>query len=479
MFTTAELFGKFHSPRAPLATTHTRLARSAPNELHTLWADWFPFHWLSPTDEGANSRERVYSQRVTFWTFLWQVLNPGSACREAVRKVMAWFALTGRRAVSPDDSPYCRARKRLPLPTLERIREATAQAAEQRASQAWRFHGREVQVADGSWVSAPDTPANRKAYPCSTNQKKGCGFPLIQIAALFSLTSGALLAVALGNQHTAELQLFRDIWQTLKAGAILLADRLYCDYATMGGLRQRQIDSVLRLHHMRPHDFRRGKRLGKYDRLVTWAKPLRRTRTVTRRLWKTLPAEITLRLIRYPVRVPGFRSREIFLVTTLLDPGRYPAAELASLYLRRWGIELFFREIKVSLQMDVLSCKTPAQLAREIQMHWIAYNLVRCLMVEAATVCHQDLERISFKGTVDTLRHYSSVIALAKNRKQEVQLIGELLATLAEDQLPYRPHRVEPRVRKRRPKPFPLMHEPRRVLKARLCRCSDRKNKGA
>jgi Transposase DDE domain len=476
MFTTAELFGKFHSPRAPLATVRARLARSSPNELHTLWADWFPFHWLSPTEKGPNSRERVYSMGVTFWTFLWQIFNPGSSCREAVRKVKAWFALMGRPAVQEDDSPYCQARRRLPHSTLERIRQATAQAAEQRACQAWRFHDRQVQVADGTWVSAPDTRANRKTYPCSANQKKGCGFPLIQVVALFSLTSGALLAVVLGNKHQAELQLFRKIWQTLKAGAILLADRLYCDYVTIAALQRRQVDSVLRLHHMRPRDFRRGKRLGRYDRLITWAKPVSRTRTVTRRLWKSLPPQITLRLIGYPVQIPGFRSRQIFLVTTLLGPVVYPASELASLYLRRWGIELFFREIKIALQMDVLSCKSPAMLRREITMHLIAYNLTRALMVEAASVHHQDLEQISFKGTMDTLRHYSQVIAQATNRKMEKQLINELLSALVKDPLPDRPNRVEPRARKRRPKPFPLMHEPRQALKAKLCRCHYRKN---
>jgi IS4 transposase len=444
-----------------------------------LWADWFPFHWLSPTDEGANSRQRVYSLCVTFWTFLWQIFNPGSSCREAVRKVMAWLALSGRGNVSPDDSPYCQARQRLPRQTLERICQQTAQAADQRASRTWRFHDREVQVADGTSVSAPDTPANCKAFPCASRQAPGCGFPQIRLVALFSLTSGALLAWALGNKHRAELQLFRQIWQTLKAGTILLADRLFCDYVTLAGLWARQVDSVMRLHHLRPHDLRRGQRLGRYDRLVTWTKPRYKSRTITRRQWKLVPPTLTLRLLRYPVQIPGFRSRQIWLATTLLDPVVYPAAELAGLYLRRWGIELFFREIKISLQMDVLSCKSPAMLYREILMHLIAYNLIRCLMVEAAIVHHQDLERISFKGTVDTLRHYSPVIAHARSRKQERQLINELLSVLAKDRVPHRPHRVEPRMRKRRPKAFPLMHKPRSVLRVQLCRRRHGKNKGA
>lgn len=479
MFATAELFGKFHSPRAPLQAARTQASSLPPNELQDLFGAWLPFHLLSPTDQGPNSRQRVYSLRITFWTFLWQILSPSSACRQAVRKVQAWFALLGGPQVKEDDSPYCQARQRLPRTILERLLGLTAQAAEQRARQTRRFHDRDVKVGDATFCSAPDTPDNRRAFPQSTNQKTGCGFPLVKLAALFSLTSGALLAVITGNKHRAELKLFRQLWKFLKKGDIFLADRAYCDYVTIVGLWLREIDTVLRLHHMRPHDFRKGKRLGKYDRLVTWRKPARRTRTATRRLWNSLPAQITLRLIRYPVTIPGFRSREIVLVTTLLDPVLYPVAELAALYARRWRIELFFRDIKTTMQMDLLSCRTPAMVYRELMMHLIAYNLIRCLMVQAASLYDADLERFSFKGAVDTLREFSPVIAQARNRKQKDELIDVMLSALVKDLLPVRPGRVEPRVRKRRPKPYPLMHQSRRELKASLCRGKYGKNQGA
>jgi hypothetical protein len=468
MFTTTDLFGRFHSPRAPKALERARAA--APAELEQLFGSCLPPGLLSQTDEGPNSRQRVYTVAVTFWTFLWQVLNPGSSARSAVRKVMAWFALLGRRKVREDDSPYCQARKRLDLHTLKRALQASAQAAERRAGSAWRFHDREVLVGDGTTSSGPDTKTNQRAYPQSSRQRPGCGFPLIKWVALFSLSTGALLEVAWGNKHRAELKLFRKIWHHLKAGMIFLADRGFCDFVTLAALAARQVDAVVRLSNSRNYDFRKGKRLGRGDRLVNWSKPPVKPVTVAKKLWRQLPEQISLRLIRWPVAIAGFRTRELILVTTLLDPVAYPASELAELYLRRWRVELFLRDIKTTLQLDVLSCKSPRMLHRELLMHLIAYNFIRCLMVESANIHGLDLERISFKGSVDTLRHFSLVIARARNPRQRLRLISELLSALASDPLPDRPCRIEPRSLKRRHKDFPSLMKPRAELRAKLLR---------
>lgn len=475
MFTTSDLFGRFHSRRAPLQAARDQIASTSLNGLSLLLAAWFPGWLLSPTEEGPNSRRRIYSLWVTFWTFLWQVLNPGQPCRQAVRKVIAWFLLQGGPSVPEDDSPYCQARQRLPRQTLERILQASAQAAEQRARQHWRFHGREVKVGDGTTLLMPDTPANQRAYPQSARQLPGCGFPLLKLVALFSLTSGALLAVVTGNKHRSELALFRRLWDQLRAGDIFLADRGFCDYVTLVALKLRGVDVVLRLHGSRPHDFRQGRRLGPNDRLVTWIKPTRQPRTVSKKQWRLLPAEFTLRLIRYPVTIPGFRTREIFLVTTLSDPREYPVAELAGLYVRRWRVELFLRSIKTTLQMEMLSCKSPAMVRKELLMHLIAYNLIRCLMVEAAGIYEVNLERLSFKGSLDTVREFCPALLQAKSRAQRTDLINTLLSTLANDPLPDRPDRVEPRVQKRRPKAFPFLCRPRQELKARLLKSRNRK----
>jgi len=477
MFTTAELFGRFHSPRKALRQAAQRALAAAPHELELLFASVLPAGLLSQTDEGLNSRDRVYSVRVTFWTFLWQVLNPGASCGNAVSKVIAWFAFLGLPKVRKDDSPYCQARLRLDRRTLERALDASAQAAEQRACQPFRFHGHEVIVGDGTTSSAPDTQANQRAFPQSANQAPGCGFPLLKWVALFSLASGALLEFRLGNKHKSELALFRKLWHRLKAGMIYLADRGFCDFVTLAELRHRRVDSVLRLNAARPADFRLGQRLGRYDRLVRWQKPCRKPATATKKLWRRLPEEVTLRLVRYPVSIPGFRPKFIILATTLLDPVAYPAADLAALYLRRWRVELFLRDIKTTLQLEVLSCKTPPMLYRELLMHLIAYNFIRSLMAEAASIHDAELERISFKGTTDTLRHFSVVIAHARSKGQRLQLINDMLATLAGDLVPYRPNRVEPRNRKRRPKEFPVLVEPRDQWKARVLKGKTRKNK--
>lgn len=479
MFATTELFGRIHSPKAPLRQTRQSMAGASIHVLERLFKDHFPAGLLSQSDEGDNSRDRVFSRRVTFWTFLWQTLNPGSSCRSALLKVKSWFEFLGLPAPSTDTSPYCQARLRLDSDTLERALRASALAAEQRAPLQWLFHGREVLVGDGTTFAAPDTKKNQRAYPQSALQRPGCGFPLVRCVALFSLASGAVLSVVLGNKHRAELQLFRKIWDELKTGMIFLADRGFCDYVTLAGLAQRGVDSVLRLNHMRPHDFRVGRRLGRYDRLVTWHKPKRKPCTATRKLWRSLPDVLTLRLIRYPVQVPGFRSRHIILVTTLLNPRDYPVAELAQLYLRRWRVELFLRDIKTTLQMDMLTGKSPAMLYREVMMHMIGYNLIRCVMVEAAALHYLPLERISFKGSVDALRHYSEVIAQATSRRQQTQLINNMLAALARDALPDRPGRVEPRHQKRRPKDFPFLIKPRAKLKAKLLGAKKPKKQGA
>jgi len=475
MFTTSELFGKFHSPKAPLRQARQRLRSAPPQELEQLFQPCLPAGLLAQADGGPNSRERIYSVCVTFWTFLWQVLN-GASCRNAVRKVMAWFAALHWPALSEDDSPYCQARRRLDRDTFARALHGSAQAAEQRAAQRWRFHDREVLVADGTTSSAADTQPNQRAFPQSARQKPGCGFPLVRWVALFSLATGALLEVALGNKHTSELKLLRRIWEALKEGMILLADRGFCDFVTLAALFLRGVDSVMRLNASRDHDFRKGKPLGKGDRLVVWRKPEHRTRTATQMLWRRLPDQITLRLISWPVSVPGFRTQKLILVTTLLDPVAYPPAELAALYLRRWRVELFLRDIKITLGIDHLACKSPPMLYRELMMHLIGYNLVRCLMVEAANLYEVELERISFKGSVDTLHHFSLVMAAARSGKQRIHLTRAMLEALARDLLPHRPNRVEPRSCKRRRKAYPFMVKPRAELRARILRGKKCKN---
>ena len=317
-------------------------------------------------------------------------------------------------------------------------------------------------MADGSSTQLADTRQNQKRYPQPSTQKPDCGLPVMKFVALMSLTSGAVLHVALGSLHCHDLRLLRALWDQLKAGAILLGDRAYGEYTTLAGLLQQGVDGVARLHHARKVDFRKARRLGQKDGLFLWTKGCQQSEILSASQWALLPAEITVRLIRFTTAIRGFRSRRVTLVTTLLDPTLYPAQELIALYARRWRLELCLRDLKTTMGMERLRCKSPEMAEKELLAYLVAHNLIRCVMAEAVARYPVDLERVSFKGRVDALRQYSDAIGKARNRKMRLQLWEDLLLNLARDLVRHRPNRSEPRAVKHRPKPYPLLNQPRR-----------------
>ena len=227
----------------------------------------------------------------------------------------------------------------------------------------------------------------------------------------------------------------------------------------------RGVGGLFRLHQARAGDLRQGQRRGKNDRLVTWHKPVQKPRYLPNTLWRLIPDQLQVRVLRYALRVPGFRPKSVTLVTTLIDAQAYPAEELAWLYARRWCIELWFGDIKTRLGMETLSCQTPRMVHKELEMFLIAYNFIRTLMSEAAALYEVPVQRLSFKGTVDAARQYSLALVQARSRKQQRELVADLLTVIAQDLVPERPGRREPRAVKRRPKPFPLLNKPRQQFK--------------
>jgi len=419
--------------------------------LDLLFGSFLPTELLSQSDEGPNSREQIYSVRRTFFGFLYQVLNPDCPCREVVRQIQSLFALVSSRHVSEDTGAYCLARGRLPLEILQRLRCAVATHA-QKMEELW--HGFRVKVIDGTGVSMPDTLKNQRAYPQSSEQKPGCGFPWMKLVGVFSLGTGVLLDYARGNKHQHELNLLRRLLDMFKPGDLALADRGFSCYTLLALLALKEIPALFRLHQSRSGDLRRGKRLGKNDRLVVWTKPKNwERRYLPLALWRRIPREMSVRILRYSLRRRGYRTRSLTLVTTLVDAQRYPARELALLYAKRWQIELWFRDIKTSMGMEVLRCQSPKMIHKELEMFLIAYNLIRCLMLQASRNYTVDVQRLSFKGTVDSVRQFSVAIAQARSRKKQIKLIDKLFETMAADLVPERPGRREPRAVKRRPKP--------------------------
>jgi len=435
-------------------------------ELYEVFGDLVPEKLLALESKGANSRDRALPPRVTFWAFVWQALNPGSSCREVTRKVEAWWRWmqkdrSGIGLLST--SAYCQARGRLEAETLELILRHTAHNLERHVLQ--KEEGpqkRRVRILDGTCLSAPDTAENQALWPQSTWQKEGLGFPMIKLVGLFSLASGAVLEHQLGNKHEHESQLFRKLLPRVRKDDIIVADRAFCSYAALATLVSQKADGLMRLHQMRKVDLRRGKVLGPMDRLITWEKPVKCPPGWSEAEFAALPERLPVRIIGLHVTVPGCRSRAVTLVSTLLDPIAYPAEQLRELYAKRWNVELHFHQIKVALAMDVLSCKSPDMIEKEILIRLISYNLVRAFMQRAAHLHHAPLDRLSFKGSLDTTRHFAAAIhaASATPRRQDA-LIAEMLAAIADDPVPLRPGRSEPRARKRRPKNYHLLTKPR------------------
>jgi len=456
-------FPSFRPRLAALGRRTTQNPRQATLvQLQQHLRDFLPAPRLSSEKDGPNSRDRVFSLRLTFECFIWQLLKPKTSCREVVRQIQALLRLQGRSPLQAGDSAYIQARQRLPRQRLEKALSATAHAADRRAGSGGQLNGRPVKVIDGSTTQLPDTPQNQKACPQPGSQKPGCGFPMMKLAVLFSLSSGAVLNVVMASLHNHDLRLFRRLWECLQAGDIVLGDRAYGEYATLAALPRQQVDVVARLHQRRKVDFRKTRRLGRHDGLFIWNKGSQQSGILTAKEWRQLPGQITVRIVRFTAAIRGFRARRITLATTLLDPTACPVEQLATLYARRWRLELCLRDLKTTMGMETLRCQSPEMARKELLAYLVAHNLIRCVMAEVVARFPVDLARISFKGSLDALRQYSAAIAQARRQKLRQQLWEDLLLNLARDLVPLRPSRREPRAVKRRPKSYPLLNQPRR-----------------
>jgi hypothetical protein len=420
-------------------------------------------------DEKVSFRDRLFSPLVTLWVFLSQALDPDHSCRAAVARFLAWRAAGGLAPCSADTGAYCKARRRLPEAVLARLAREAGRRPQDEAPKGWRWNGRTVKVVDGTTVSMPDTPANQKEYPQSRSQKPGVGFPVARVVVLFSLAVGTALDCVLGpwrGKRTGETALFAGLRHNLEAGDILLADRGFGSFWGLVLARHRGADVVVRLHQGRRADFRRGRRLGRGDHVVAWAKPARPgwMEEVT---YAALPASLEVREARVRVHWAGFRTRALVVATTLLDPEAYPAGDVGLLYRVRWYCELDLRALKQTMQVDVLRGQTPGMVRKEVWAHLLAYNLLRGLMAEAAREAGLLPWEVSFKGAMQAANAFAAALWAAGEEALE-GLCGRLRAAIASHRVGDRPNRYEPRRRKRRPKPYPLLNEPRSDARVRL-----------
>jgi hypothetical protein len=351
---------------------------------------------------------------------------------------------------------------------LEEIHRAVVTDTEKAVASKELWCGLSVRVVDATTVLAPDTPQNQATFPQHPSQKPGCGFPILRLIGLFSLATGLFLAWSTASWDTSELAMLQSLWEHLRPNQVLLGDRVFGNWVTLAQCLGYRVDGVFRLRGHRRSDWRRGKRLSKDQRLVQWTKPPKRPPYLSQAQWAALPELLTVRLVRVFVTQPGFRTRRLIVVTTLLDAQLYPPSALAQLYHRRWNMELSLRNLKTTLQMEQLSCKTPNNLQRELWMHLCLHNLVRRLMFEAAAKASVPLDRISFAGALAATRRYAEALLQAHTRRQRRALLQELHRVLAADLVPERPARREPRAVKKRPKSYPRLSFPRKKFRQNL-----------
>ena len=434
--------------------------------------------WFGEADGNANSGPDddgiVYTPEITLWAMLSQALltDRQRACVAAVQRVAVYYALLGRLVSSTNTGGYCRARAKVTEGVVQRLVEGLALRCESDVPDEWHWHGHRTLKIDGTTCSMADTKKNQAEYPQPSSQAEGQGFPMLRAVVLTSLATGMVMSLAMGpyaGKETGETALFRTLFDKLRPGDLILADRYYGGWFMLALLRERGVEFVTRLHQLRDADFSQGTRLGKGDHLTRWAKPAK-PEWLDQETYDRLPEQLEMRELEVRVDIPGFRTESLVVVTSLFDHKTYTRTEIADLYRRRWVIELELRDIKSTMSLDVLRRQTPEAVRQELWTGLLAYNLIRQSMLQSALATDCRPQQLSFAASMQML---ANTWLLAAAPLQDSVIALERLAALRilnghSHRVGNRPNRVEPRAVKRRPNPLALLTEPRATAKARL-----------
>ncbi len=467
-------FPQFIKRLAPMGARSARqtvrkLRQATLGQIEDRLAPFLPATCLKNNPAKDHSRDRIYPLRRVFWCWLWQILQCNTACREVVRQAQMIFCLHGK-SIDEGTSPYCQSRSKIPLVLLHKLVASSAQAARKLVPASTLLQGRPLKAIDGSSLRMADTQKNQQHFPQPHSQHPGAGFPVMKIVALFCVASGSLLACATGHRFQSEVSLAAQLFASLIRRDVLVSDRGFGSFVVAALLQILGVDLIARVStRIRRIDFRKGRRLCSKDALFVWNKGKIRSPWMPLEQWLGLPQSLTIRVLRVRVSLPGLRVQTITLMTTLLDPKLYPAKEIAEAYRLRWRQEMCFDDLKTTLQMAHLKSKTPLMAQKELCMFLIAHNLLRSLMVQAATQAQIKIEQISFKGTLDAFRQCSQGMAQAKSKTKREALWQEFKRILAADSLPFRPGRREPKAVKRIIK-YPKLNCHRRLYRDRLSR---------
>lgn len=400
--------------------------------------------------ESHEYRQGVFCPLVTLWAWLSQSLSQDKSLNEAVSRILAHRVATGLPACSASSASYSNARGRFPLSAMVRMAKEIGRTVHNTANDAWHWRGREVFLADGTGLSMPDTYENQLAFPQIRSIKRGLGFPVMRAVALISLSTGAVVDfdfAAHEGKGTGEGALLRGMLGTMNRGDILVADRYHPSFITIGALLRRGVDLVSISHHARVVNFCEGFQIGANDHVVEWRKPrFSKRMSISREEYDALPDTVMVREFMIEIDDREGGKENAIVVSTMTDPA-IPQKELSDLYWRRWNCELDLRSIKQSMHLDILRCKTPPMVAKEIHAHLLAYNLLRGTMTESAKRKGLEPRQISVKGTMQAIESFTPVM-MATNAGEV--LYDALLTTVATHRVGNRPGRQEPRKRKRR-----------------------------
>ena len=417
---------------------------------------------------GHKFRDRIYSPAITVWMFIGQVLSADQSCRDAIARLNVWRVARGKCPASTDSTSYVEARQRLPEQLLLELARTSGEECANQAQANSLWKGRVVKTVDGLTLTMPDTVENQKEYPQSKSQKPGVGFPIMRVVMIFSLAVGAVREIAIGKysgKQVGETSLLRTLLHTIHPGEVVLADCYYATYWLLATAWQKDFDVVCKSHHKRKIDFRRGIKLGPLDQIVGYIKPKQRPYWMTVEEYAAMPGEIFVRHLRYDVSQRGFRTRTVVIATTMLHSGDYTVEDIADLFRQRWQVEIDIRSLKTHMKMEHLRCQSPEMVRKEIYCHMLAYNLVRRVIVESALIFDKLPRQLSFKGAVQALNAFMSVMtARGPNIEQHYQC---MLLSVSENDIGDRPNRIEPRKIKRRPKSYTYLNEPRSIARKR------------
>ncbi len=428
-----------------------------------------PSSLLHHNDSATFSRRRIFSLENTFWGFFQQILNADGGCREIVNQFRLVADQRGFDQVSASTSAYCQSRKKLPQELLSNVLKHTQMLIEKQSTHVPLLE-RRVIVADGTGVSMYDSILNQNKWPQPRSQKVGCGFPQAKICALFDLSSGVALSYGIGNKKSHELPLLREQMSVFKPNDIFLGDKGFVSYLDMTSLLAKDVDTIVGLARRKPITASNAKQvISDNDLIVEWKKPKGNRAQYQTAEWALLPDSLLVRQLRVKIEKKGYRSQEFYIATTLLDSKKYSDKKIAEMYFKRWNVELYFRDLKTTLGMDVLRCRTPDMVLKEISMYFIVYNIIKLISYKSIDSKEETADIISFKSSVQTLNHYANNTSSKPSQPRSAAAhLQAIVSKVKGHKLQKQERPSEPRVVKRRPKPFKLLVKPREALKAEM-----------